>query len=268
MTEKVEVPIHDELEPQSFVLNVKKTPESSSDPEIQAALDWYHERLRLLPELKVTDFFVTDGEKWRGTITPEGQVQDVQGAQFAVKGLKAELSNFSWNQPYIAQGYELAEDTDGEEIKVSGIVIIVTDPEGKVLLSAANEPKAKEKIIDGVEKHPVIRTPIQTSVTKLKQLEAGEEKADPILFAILNDLAQVTGKDLRGTVKELEVKPPTPDGNRLESYVYYGELPVTADRAKELAEKTGGMFLSKKQRQALEVEINGHAHNALDLQHS
>ncbi len=249
--------------PEPFVLNVQKTPEISDSAEITEALSWYRERVALLPEMKVAETPVTDGDKWKAEMASNGEVARIVGAQFRVEGRNVSTTAFSWAQPIIEQRTEQATSPEGLPLEISGIVILVRNSEGKVLLTVVQEPGADALEEDGKEVHPSVRTPLQSSVQKLKDLAEGKEKVDETMKLALSVLVS-EGRTFADVVRELPLKKVATDGNRIHSNVYYGSINVDEQTAQMLEEKTGGKFLSKEQINALDT-VNGHTHIALSV---
>lgn len=151
---------------------------------------------------------------------------------------------------------------EGEVDRISGIVLLLTNPEGEIFVGVVQEPGIKAQTVNGKEIHPVIRTPFQSSIEKLQQLAGGVEKADPVLYAVLNTLSKDSGKDLSALVQDVPLKKIPTDGNRIESNVLYGMLKLTKEAADIVLQKIPqGRFLSRHQLNAL--PLNGHLHIAL-----
>lgn len=249
------------VEPRDLRLNIRNKETVSANSEIQEVRKWYQERLRELPEFKVTEAPITDGEKWTHALTPEGQLDKVVGAHFGVIGAHIE-STFSWNQPLVRQRTETAYSLEGDEIKISGIVLLVKDPQNKVLLTVAQEPGVDRVDVEGKELHPVLRSPVQTSVEKLKQLEKGNEKVDPVLAKVLSSLAR-DGQTIRDVIENIPLEKIPTDGNRIEANVYYGLLAISQELSDDLVQNEAIKFLSKEQYEAL--PLNGHTQIALSV---
>lgn len=245
----------------SFKLNVTEVP-SVMDAEQQEARNWYNEQISRLPEMKVERFATTGEGGWEARLTPENQVESIRGRHFNIEGRKVTTSTFGWNQPLIIQRSEELTNERGEVDKISGIVLLLTNPEGKIFVGVVQEPGIKEQTVNGKEIHPVIRTPFQGSVEKLQQLANGIEKVDPILYSVLNILSKDSGKDLSALVQDIPLTKIPTDGNRIESNVLYGKLNLTQEAANLVSERIPqGRFLSKHQLDAL--PLNGHLHIAL-----
>lgn len=237
--------------PAELKLNIQRTPESSPDPDIQAAIAWYKEKLAGLPEMKVEDAPVTDGEKWKAELK-DGQIEAVRGTHFAVEGRRVSLPTFSWNQPMIEQARENG---------ISGIILLVKNIDGKYLMTVAQEPGANKVAVNGKETHPVVRTPVQTSVVKLQQLSEGQQEVDPTLYGVLNALSG-DGRSMQDIISSIPLREVKTDANRIDSSVVYGVLDVDEQLAAGLEQSTGGKFLTRKQIGALDT-VNGHTHVAL-----
>lgn len=261
--------------PNVLKLKVVSTEKFSQNPEVRGVFEWFKERVRALPEMKVSMSPITDGDKWKGELTPGGQVKEIRGAQFSIEGIDV-ASRFSWHQPILVQNTEKAQTQDGE-IELSGIVLLLKNSKEEIFLTVEQEPAADAQIADGKEWHPIVRTPIQTSVTKLRQLTEGQEKVDPTLYSVLQSLAESTGKSMNDTVGELSLSKASIDANRMKSNVYYGVLSLDEQMANRLQERVpNGRWCSRKEIAALTLTgvANGHlqlgvsiddAHRALYL---
>lgn len=245
-----------------FRLNVLSEFPSVLNREQTDALGWYNEQLNNLPEMKVEDFSVTGAGGWEVNLTPDNQVESIKGRHFDIVGRKISTPSFGWNQPIIVQRSEELITNEGEIDRISGIVLLLEDTEGRIFVSVAQEPGVRAQIVDGKEIHPVVRTPFQTSVEKLQQLANGNEKVDPILYGVLEILSRDIGENLSSIVQNIPLKRVPTDGNRIESNVLYGVLPLTQESANLVADKVPqGRFLSHNQLEAL--PLNGHLHTAL-----
>lgn len=245
-----------------FRLNVVSEVSRVVDAKQKEARDWYTEQLRSLPEMRVEPFAVTGAGGWEAKLTPEGQVEAVTGRYFAIEGRRVTTSTSPWNQPIIVQRSEEFINKEGETDRISGIVLLLTDPSSRVFVSVAQEPCIKVQVIEGKEVHPVVRTPFQTSVEKLQQLASGNEEVDPILYAVLSVLSKDESKDISAILQDLPLNKVPTDGNRIDSNVLYGELKLSQEAADLVSEKVPqGRFLSLHQLEAL--PRNGHLHIAL-----
>jgi len=250
-----------------FRLNVVPEVSRVVGVEQKEAIDWYTEQLRNLPEMKVGSFPVTGAGGWEAKLTPEGQVEAVTGRHFTIEGRKVTTPTFGWNQPIIVQRSEELITNEGEIDRISGIVLLLEDIHGRIFVSVAQEPGIKAQIFEGKEVHPVVRTPFQTSVEKLQQLASGDEKVDPILYAVLSVLSRDEVKDISSILQDLPLKKVPTDGNRIDSNVLYGKLQLTEEAADLVCEKiTQGRFLNGNQRDVL--PLNGHLHIALSVTES
>lgn len=245
-----------------FRLNVESESFSVVDLEHAEAVQWYTEQLKNLPEMKVEAFNVTGAGGWGVKLTTENQVEWIRGRHFDIVGKKISTPNSGWNQPIIVQRSEEFTTSEGEVDKISGIVLLLTDPWDRVFVSVTQEPGIKAQIIEGKEVHPVVRTPFQASVEKLQQLASGNEKLDPILYGVLDSLSKDDRKDLSSMVQDIPFKRVPTDGNRIESNVLYGVLQLTQEATDLVSEKIPqGRFLSRDELDVL--PLNGHLHIAL-----
>lgn len=244
-----------------FRLNVVSEASREVDVEQKDARDWYTEQLRNLPEMRVDPFAVTGAGGWEAKLTPDGEVEAINGRHFTIEGRKVTSTN-AWKQPIMVQRSEEYVNNEGEVDRISGIVLLLTDPSSRVFVSVAQEPGIKAQTIEGKEIHPVVRTPFQTSVEKLQQLASGNEGVDPILYAVLSVLSKDESKDISAVIQDLPLKKVPTDGNRIDSNVLYGELQLSQEAADLVSEKVPqGIFLSPNQLEAL--PRNGHLHIAL-----
>lgn len=245
-----------------FRLNVVSEASRVMGAEQVEARDWYKEQLNTLPEMRVEKFAVTGEGGWEGRVTSEGKVESITGRHFDIEGRKV-ITNFTWNQPVIVQRSEEFIDSEGKANKISGMVLLLEDPNGRVFVSVGQEPGVEAQVVNGREIHPVVRTPFQTSVEKLQQLTAGNEKVDPTLSAVLSAL-KVDNQDLSSIVGDIPWVPVDTDGNRIESHVLYGILKLNEQAVKLVSEKIPqGRFFSRNQLNAL--PLNGHLHIALSV---
>lgn len=245
-----------------FRLNVEPEVSSDVDAEQREAADWYNEQLRNLSEMRVEEFNVTGEGGWEANLTPENQVESVRGRHFDIVGRKISTPSFGWNQPLIVQRSEVLITEGGEVDRISGIVLLLEDPRGRIFVSVAQEPGVKAKLVEGKEVHAVVRTPFQASVEKLQQLANGNESVDPVLFGVLNSLSRDSDGDLSSLVQGIPFKKVPTDGNRIDSNVLYGGLQLNQEAANLVAEKVPqGRFLLPNQLEAL--PLNGHLHIAL-----
>lgn len=242
-----------------FRLNIKETP-SVIDTEQREALDWYVEKVNNLPGMRVEEFPVTGEGGWEARISPDGKVQSIEGRHFSIKGRKVIAPTFGWNQPMVIQRSEEYIDTEGKRGRVSGMVLLLIDPNDNIFVSVSEEPGIAPQTVVEKEVHPIVRTPFQTSVEKLQQLSAGIENVDKTLFAVLNTLKG--NRDLPSLIGEISWRPVDTDGNRIESHVLYGVLRLNQEASKLVSERNpSGKFLSRHQLKVL--PLNGHLHIAL-----
>lgn len=245
-----------------FRLNVVSERSISIGVEEREARDWFNEQLKNLPEMKVESFPVTGEGGWEAKLTPEGDVEAITGGHFTIEGKKITTLTLPWNQPVIVQRSEEYVNNEGEVDRISGIVLLLTDPESRVFVSVAQEPGIKAQTVEGKEIHPVVRTPFQASVEKLKQLADGKREVDTILYDVLSALSENSGKDISAILEDLPLRKVPLDGNRMDSNVLYGELQLTGETADLVSARIPqGIFLSPKQMEVL--PLNGHLHIAL-----
>ena len=211
--------------------------------ELQGVREWYETQLRQLEEMTVVEADLTDGEKWKATLTEKGQVKEVDGVFFTLKGQTVTrykrdgTLGFQWTQPGVLQKEEelVLPTPDGtQSIRASGIVGIVTDLDENVLLTLAQEPFAK------TPKSALVRTPFQTSVTKLKGLMEGKKELDPGLYDVLQEVGggqNISDVFANGTVETFPL--PYADANRIAATNVGFVMRVTSPELHARLEKNG-----------------------------
>lgn len=160
-------------------------------PENKSIGQWYTEQLESFGEMTVEKAPLTDGDKWKAEATPEGEVEQVDGAFFTLEGAKVIKYNadgsvgFSWTQPAtIQKESEVTLPINRQEVKVkmSGLVGAVQF-EGHTLVTLAQEPLAH------TPKKVLARTPFQTSAAKLQSMIEGKREVDPQLYDLITSLS-------------------------------------------------------------------------------
>jgi hypothetical protein len=187
----------------------------------EQAMAWYESCLERFGKMTVEAADLTDGNKWKATLTENGEVEEVNGAFFTLKGQTITRYNpdgtvaFKWTQPGLIQNESvfIMPGKDGEkEVKASGFIGMIFDTHGNMLLTAAQEP------FNDKNKKVVFRTPLQTSAEKLQGIMNGKRELDPTLFDLLQsfggtgDIREVFA---RGDIDIFEL--PSADGNRIKS---------------------------------------------------
>lgn len=132
-----------------FKLNVGPEYFSVSNSEQVEALEWYREQLNNLPEMKVESFPVTGAGGWEAKLTPEAEVEAVTGRHFTIEGRRVTTPTFLWNQPIIVQRSEEFINKVGETDKISGIVLLLTDPRDRIFVSVVQEPGIQAQAVEG-----------------------------------------------------------------------------------------------------------------------
>jgi hypothetical protein len=236
--------------------------------KLTEAKDWLNEMVRNLPEMKISETNLTDGTLWRADIDiKNGETRSINGKHFNIGGIRIDTPSLTWNQPILKQITEVADTTDGE-LNVSGLVLLMRSPKHKIFLVVAQEPGVSKLLVEGKETHPIIRTPIQTSVTKLQQIMDDQEKADPILFKILKSFSQENGESVVKLMNSMSFTKVSTDGNRISSDVLYGLLDLnnqTVENVQKLIPV--GRWCSEQEVAALCLmgKINGHSQVALNI---
>ena len=206
-------------------------------PEKVDLITWYNERLKALGDTNVEPADATDGQNWKAELTKQGEVKEITGAHFIVRGSKVTRYKpdgeveFSWNQPGIHQAEtEMSLPTRNGEMKVmtSGFVAILRDEAGNVLLSVAPEPFAR------TPKKALLRTPFQTSATKMQALLAGEKEKDRNLYDLL---VNIGGSEDISTIfkdEKIDVFPlPYADANRIDATNYGFAITISDSELRE-----------------------------------
>ena len=57
-------------------------------PEKVDLITWYNERLQALGETTVEPADATDGQNWKAELTKQGEVKEITGAHFTIRGSK------------------------------------------------------------------------------------------------------------------------------------------------------------------------------------
>lgn len=162
-----------------------------SQPGLEGARQWYEEQLKRFGEMTVERAPLTDGAKWKRELTPDGEIDNVDGEQFSLPGQTVTkykpdgTVEFRWTQPGLLQkeGEVTIPLKEGQEtIRISGFVGIIKDPDGNILLSLAQEPFANTR------KKVVVKTPFQTSAAKLQGIIEGKRELDPQLFDLITSI--------------------------------------------------------------------------------
>lgn len=240
------------LEQGAFVFNVRNLvePLTPRTKEAQQAIDWYMQELGKLPEITSELASVTDGQKWVRTLTSEGEIEKIEGAQFSIEGRKIKKGSLEWNQPILVQKGEWIETKTGEKRYVIAVVLMITDSKDRVLLTVDQEPAAPIMKLDDKEIRPVVKTPAQTSMTKMKAILEGDRDKDKNFSAIL-DIVKGE-KTVQEFIAGLELISAPTDGNRMDSNVLYGSLNIDSETADKIqAAIPDGKFLTKDQIKVL-----------------
>lgn len=216
---------------------------------------WYAEKLKNLPELRVeTGIPLTDGVSWAAEMTQDGEVQRVYNPQrpfFTVEGARITRmdsqvggKDFSWVQPGLFEPEEEFATDTGEKGTAASMVPIIVDEHGRYFLSVEQEPFAPKVEIDAKEMHPIIRSPLQTSVQKLTDIANGEIEKDPRLASLLDLLRGQQG--MYEFITQMQfVRVPT-NGNRMVSNVLYARLLANDNLAREIQERIpNGRFMTR-----------------------
>ena len=212
-------------------------------PEKVDLVTWYQERLASIGEMTLEEDNVTDGQNWKAELTKEGEVKEISGAFFKVRGTKVTRHHpdgtvqSSWTQPGIHQvETELVMPTRNGEMKVklSGLVGIVRDVAGNVLLTVAQEPYAR------APKNALFKTPFQTSATKFAALLAGDKEKDPNMYDLLVKIGGSEDIAAMFAGEKVDSFPlPYADANRIDATNYGFAVTVSDPDLRETLKNNG-----------------------------
>lgn len=222
---------------------------------------WLSERIRTLPEMQVAKSPLTN-EKWKAQMAEGGEVEQINGSFFTVEGVRVQTPKFSWDQPSVQQTgtiLELSTPDGAISAQVSGIVGVIKDNEGNILVTVGQEP-----LSDGPN-HAVVKTPLQTSATKFMDVKNGETQKDTNMVAFLTTLYGDNAFDAflaHIASGEVEVFPlASADANRIHA-TNIGIAITLADEAKKQALVADGTnrWISKAEYEGLIKTglLNGH----------
>lgn len=267
----------------------KKTPlytigisEKILPPETKSVIDWANEQIKALPEMKVTRSPVTDGNSWKATHTPEGEVDKVSSNFFSFEGIDVATPDLTWHQGAIIQNADTLSTIDGKKIPVSGFVILITDQLGKTFVTMHQSPlmhaihidkngsSHQTSTPDSKEVHPIARTPIQMSLEKMRKLQSDPKNSayDKNLSIIFKYLETHRGKSINEILQNIPLVKGAPDGDRIQSDVVYGSIALSAQEAVALAKQIPeGRWCTPTELDALAVKglLNGHMHEAMGI---
>lgn len=192
-----------------------------SRPEFAGIRNWYKEQLGNFGEMTAETAPLTDGNQWKRELTPNGEVDKVDGLFFTLQGQAITRYNpdgtvgFKWTQPGLIQkeGEVNLPSKEGQErVKISGFVGIIKDENGNILLSLAPEPFAH------TPKKVLARTPFQTSATKLQGILDRKRELDPQLFDLIASIAPGKSPDEIFRMGILDIfSLPYADANRIDA---------------------------------------------------
>lgn len=238
---------------------IQQRVEALNTPENQGVYAWYKERVDALPEMETTPAPLTDGDKWKHTKTPEGEINDIRSGFFSMEGRTVKTPTFSWNQPGIIAAetsINLPTPEGNQALEVSGFVGIIRDTEGNVLLSVGQEPLAQ------TPKKALVRTPFQTSAAKLQGLLNGQRELDPNLASILEKVGNgrpITDMFATGEVETFPLAPADP--NRIQATNIGFAMTVTSSEIRDSLTNDGkNRWCTPNEAKALTKTgvVNGH----------
>lgn len=190
-------------------------------PELSGVRNWYQEQLRNFGEMTSEPAPLTDGDQWKRELTQSGEVDKVDGSFFTLQGQAIARYNpdgtisFKWTQPGLMQkeGEVNLPSKEGQErVRISGFVGVIRDENGNILLSLAPEPFAH------TPKKVLVRTPFQTSATKLQGIIDGKRELDPQLFDLIASIVPGKSPDEIFRMGILDIFPlPYADANRIDA---------------------------------------------------
>jgi len=217
-------------------------------PELSAII--YAAKQRL-PEMIVCDTTLNDAANFKKMVQLWQEKRGNDGAFCALIGafFQVQMCNVTvlagekqtvWVQPGIIAKAEAAEDQNGNAINLAGLVINLYDTDGRMLVRMNNEPFAHAEFIDGREIHPKIQPSMQTSITKMAAVMAGDVDKDQSLAALFGIF-----KDNNWSLDDLEwyLTDTAHDGNRIQGEVAYSCMELTPDDLETIAAKINGFIL-------------------------
>ena len=196
--------------------------------DIAPAIKWYQETAAKLPEMKVNITPIKDAKE--STANPDF---------FSYANVDVTTATGSWQQ-----GGILERGENG----VHGVTILLTDPDGKIFVTLGREPLAKGA---------VVRSPLQSSAEKLKRVTESPNRGratDPAMAAVLGAIATEKNMLVSDVVNSVPLSRAATDGNRMQSEVLYGTIPVSQRLAEKIAKDVPlGRWTAPKELDALTV---------------
>ncbi len=160
---------------------------------------WLHQQIAQLPKFTVEpkpDFAGNQEDPW-GIREKDGvtTISRPDRAFFSVQNQTITLhvgdKEIEWTQPLLIQNGQELPTTEGEQY-ITGFVFKVYDTRGRTLITLGQEPGAPARTnADGEEIHPALRTPLQTSVSKMTKLIQGKLPAEDKFFQLAKTLGLV-----------------------------------------------------------------------------
>ncbi|HID25167.1 MAG TPA: hypothetical protein EYP23_01700 [Thermoplasmata archaeon] len=204
---------------------------------------WLQDQLINLPEFTVkskSGFDGNEGDPW--TIAPDEEgvvvVRRLDGAFFSLTNntvtiTDPEKGNVEWTQPLIVQKAELFKTPEGKPVPIAGIAIDVYDSEGNSLAFLHQEPGAPPLTNAlGKEIHPVLRLPLQASVTKVEKAAEGELPTKDEFLQIAGVLGLLDPQGKLDLSKLGSVVLAMGDANRIKGTVVMGVIVVSPEQLK------------------------------------
>ncbi len=161
---------------------------------------WLHQQIAQLPEFTVEPkpgFAGNQEDPW-GIREEDGitTISRPDGAFFSVQNQTITLhvgdKEIQWTQPLVIQTGETLSTTEGEQYITGFVLKVYGTQQGRTLIALDQEPGAPARTnANGKEIHPALRTPLQTSVSKMVQLIEGTLPVEDKFFQLAKALGLV-----------------------------------------------------------------------------
>lgn len=235
--------------PIKLALTLHSATELVKRTEFAAVFRWYKEQCSQLPEMRVTTSPLTDGATWKASKAVNGEIDKVHNTFFSLEGIDVATPVHSWHQAAVLQRTELLPTKQSEKTPVSGVVIMITNPNHETFVTVTQEPLVSaqyrgqhgdlspKKSTHATEVHPIVRSAIQTSVEKLQKIAANETdgaRFDQQLYTLLRTIAKDKNISIMDLVSSVPLSKAPTDGNRIVSNVIYGNIDVNEAQSADI----------------------------------
>jgi len=234
MTESIPNPESQSL----FNANILSAQELSRSKEYAPVMNWFTEQCKHVPEMNISTTHIKEA----------GEIKN-NPAFFSHANVDVTVAGKKWNQGAIIQRGERLKTSDQTETDVHGAAILLIDPDGNTFITVSQEPLAHAKYRTNTgmlrdthapgttEIHPVVRTPLQTSMEKLSRIMKSESKAkdaDPVMATILSHIAKERRQSVKTLLENIPLSQAETDGNRMSSNILYGALRMSQKEAQDI----------------------------------